>query len=212
MTSPSPGQIARYLKNHHYKTDEEYLVRARRRDGARIPRHRRCRLRAAARLPRPRDVARALSRTSASRATARSSRVNVEALNHAVRGPAARPHAHARVLGLDARPAPHRRAAASDIVDIVLKGRPQAVSFPGANPRHGHEWKVWQRREAARRQDHHSGRDRFHLELRRASGAGGRPHRAIRAASSAARTSSPASTAASAPLPAASRSIPRSCG
>jgi len=25
----------------------------------------------------------------------------------------------------------------------VLKGRPQAVSFPGANPRHGHEWKVW---------------------------------------------------------------------
>jgi 5-methyltetrahydropteroyltriglutamate--homocysteine methyltransferase len=29
----------------------------------------------------------------------------------------------------------------------VLKGRPQAVSFPGANPRHGHEWKVW--REAA---------------------------------------------------------------
>ena len=30
-----------------------------------------------------------------------------------------------------------------DIVDIVLKGRPQALSFPGANPRHGHEWKVW---------------------------------------------------------------------
>src|SRR5262245_34758740 len=25
MTSPSPGQIARYLKNRYYKTDEEYL-------------------------------------------------------------------------------------------------------------------------------------------------------------------------------------------
>jgi 5-methyltetrahydropteroyltriglutamate--homocysteine methyltransferase len=25
----------------------------------------------------------------------------------------------------------------------VLEGRPQALSFPGANPRHGHEWKVW---------------------------------------------------------------------
>ena len=25
MTSPSPGQIARYLKNSHYKTDEEYI-------------------------------------------------------------------------------------------------------------------------------------------------------------------------------------------
>ena len=26
---------------------------------------------------------------------------------------------------------------------MLLKGRPQAVSFPGANPRHGHEWKIW---------------------------------------------------------------------
>jgi 5-methyltetrahydropteroyltriglutamate--homocysteine methyltransferase len=25
----------------------------------------------------------------------------------------------------------------------VLTARPIAVSFPGANPRHGHEWKVW---------------------------------------------------------------------
>ena len=25
MTSPSPGQIARYLKNTHYKTVDEYL-------------------------------------------------------------------------------------------------------------------------------------------------------------------------------------------
>ena len=30
-----------------------------------------------------------------------------------------------------------------DIIDIVLKGKPQALSFPAANPRHGHEWKVW---------------------------------------------------------------------
>jgi 5-methyltetrahydropteroyltriglutamate--homocysteine methyltransferase len=25
MTSPSPSQIARYLKNHYYKNDEEYI-------------------------------------------------------------------------------------------------------------------------------------------------------------------------------------------
>jgi 5-methyltetrahydropteroyltriglutamate--homocysteine methyltransferase len=25
----------------------------------------------------------------------------------------------------------------------VLSAKPQAVSFPAANPRHGHEWKVW---------------------------------------------------------------------
>jgi 5-methyltetrahydropteroyltriglutamate--homocysteine methyltransferase len=37
----------------------------------------------------------------------------------------------------------HTDVELKDIVDIVLAGRPQAVSFPGANPRHGHEWKVW---------------------------------------------------------------------
>jgi 5-methyltetrahydropteroyltriglutamate--homocysteine methyltransferase len=37
----------------------------------------------------------------------------------------------------------HGDVPLKDIADILLKGRPQAVSFPGANPRHGHEWKVW---------------------------------------------------------------------
>jgi 5-methyltetrahydropteroyltriglutamate--homocysteine methyltransferase len=36
-----------------------------------------------------------------------------------------------------------RRQADADIVDIVIKGRPHALLAPGANPRHGHEWKVW---------------------------------------------------------------------
>ena len=29
------------------------------------------------------------------------------------------------------------------IIDIVLTGRPHAVSFPAANARHEHEWKIW---------------------------------------------------------------------
>ena len=33
----------------------------------------------------------------------------------------------------------HKRYYAND---VVLKGRPAALSF-GANPRHAHEWKVW---------------------------------------------------------------------
>jgi 5-methyltetrahydropteroyltriglutamate--homocysteine methyltransferase len=37
----------------------------------------------------------------------------------------------------------HNDVTLKDIDDNVLKGRPQALSFPGANPRHGHEWKVW---------------------------------------------------------------------
>jgi 5-methyltetrahydropteroyltriglutamate--homocysteine methyltransferase len=37
----------------------------------------------------------------------------------------------------------HRDIPLREILRVVLKARPQAVSFPGANPRHGHEWKVW---------------------------------------------------------------------
>jgi 5-methyltetrahydropteroyltriglutamate--homocysteine methyltransferase len=34
--------------------------------------------------------------------------------------------------------------ALRDIVDIVLQVKAQCYSIEGANPRHGHEWKVWQ--------------------------------------------------------------------
>jgi len=30
-----------------------------------------------------------------------------------------------------------------DIIDIVLTAKPTAVSFPAANGRHEHEWKIW---------------------------------------------------------------------
>ena len=115
-----------------------------------------------------------------------------------------------------AGPAPAGRTTATcrsaDIVDIVLKGRPTGLMVPGANPRHGHEWRVWKRRQAARRQDPDPRRDRHDHQLHRASRAGGRAHRALRARSSGARTSSPAATAASAPSPGGSRSTPTSCG
>lgn len=31
-----------------------------------------------------------------------------------------------------------------DIIGIALKARPSAISFEGANPRHEHEWKVFE--------------------------------------------------------------------
>jgi 5-methyltetrahydropteroyltriglutamate--homocysteine methyltransferase len=31
-----------------------------------------------------------------------------------------------------------------DIIDLVLRARPAGISFEGANPRHEHEWKIWQ--------------------------------------------------------------------
>ena len=40
---------------------------------------------------------------------------------------------------------PHDRdVPLTDIVDIVLTSRPSAISFEAANPRHEHEWTVWE--------------------------------------------------------------------
>jgi 5-methyltetrahydropteroyltriglutamate--homocysteine methyltransferase len=141
MTSPSPGQIARYLKNHHYKTDEAYLHAL----ADVMAREYRAIVEAGfvLQLDCP-DLAmsRALYPDIGIDEYRRIITVNVEALNHAVRGlPPDRMRMHVcwgSTLGPHHNDVPLR-----DIADILLKGRPQAVSFPGANPRHGHEWKIW---------------------------------------------------------------------
>ena len=38
----------------------------------------------------------------------------------------------------------HHDIPLKEIVDMVLKARPLGLSFEGANPRHAHEWRVWQ--------------------------------------------------------------------
>jgi 5-methyltetrahydropteroyltriglutamate--homocysteine methyltransferase len=141
MTSPSPGQIARYLKNHHYPTDEEYLYAL----ADVMAREYRAIVEAGfiLQLDCP-DLAmsRSLTPDIAIEDYRKIIAVNVEALNHAVGDlPADRMRMHV-CWGSTLGPH-HNDVPLQDIVDIVLKGRPHAVSFPGANPRHGHEWKVW---------------------------------------------------------------------
>lgn len=38
----------------------------------------------------------------------------------------------------------HTDIPLSDIIDLVLKARPQVISFEGANPRHEHEWQIFE--------------------------------------------------------------------
>ena len=38
----------------------------------------------------------------------------------------------------------HHDIPLQEIVDLVLKAQPLGLSFEGANPRHAHEWKVWE--------------------------------------------------------------------
>jgi 5-methyltetrahydropteroyltriglutamate--homocysteine methyltransferase len=142
MTSPSPGQISRYLKNLYYPTEEEYifaLADVMRREYEAI-----VEAGLILQLDCP-DLA--LSRHTVFRHLSledfrKEIEMHVEALNHAVANIAPenmRMHiCWASTLGPH-----HEDVPLADIVDIVLKGRPGAVSFPGANPRHEHEWKVW---------------------------------------------------------------------
>jgi 5-methyltetrahydropteroyltriglutamate--homocysteine methyltransferase len=141
MTSPSPGQVARYLKNEYYKTTEEYLFTL----ADIMAREYRAIVDAGfvLQLDCP-DLAMsyALYPGIALADYRKIISLNVEALNHAIKNlPADRMRMHV-CWGSTLGPH-HDDIPIKDIVDIILKGKPQAVSFPGANPRHGHEWKVW---------------------------------------------------------------------
>ena len=142
MTSPSPGQIARYLKNNYYPTDEAYifaLADVMRREYRAIVEagfilQLDCpdlaMLRHMVYLDLPLADYRKIIAT------------NVAALNHAVRDlPPDRMRMH---VCWGSTMAPHHTdVELADIVDIVLSARPLAVSFPAANARHEHEWKIW---------------------------------------------------------------------
>ena len=138
----SPGQIARYLKNRYYKTEEEYLFTL----ADVMAREYRAIVDAGfvLQLDCP-DLAISHHMVYPHLSLADYRKIitaNVEALNHAVKDiPPDRMRMHicwGSTLGPH-----HTDVPIKDIIDIVLKGKPQAVSFPGANPRHGHEWKVW---------------------------------------------------------------------
>ena len=175
MTSPSPGQIARYLKNRYYKTDEEYiyaLADVMRREYQAIveagfilqldcPDLAMLRHMVYLNLPLA-DYRKIISR-QCRRAQPRGAR------------PAARTHAHACVLGLDHGAAPHRRRDQGHHRHRAV-GPPACGFVPGGERAARARMEGLARREAAGRQENHSGRDRFHDQRRRASGSGRRPH------------------------------------
>jgi 5-methyltetrahydropteroyltriglutamate--homocysteine methyltransferase len=69
--------------------------------------------------------------------------VRVEALNHALRDiPRDRVRFHT-CYGINMGPRVHDMEL-KDVVDIILKVRAGAYSFEAANPRHEHEWRVWE--------------------------------------------------------------------
>ena len=142
MTSPSPGQIARYLKNNYYKTEEDYvfaLANVMKREYKAI-----VDAGFILQLDCP-DLAMLRHMVYLDKSLAEFRKiieVNVAALNHAVADiPADRMRMH---VCWGSTMAPHHTdVPLKDIVDIVLTAKPMAVSFPAANGRHEHEWKIW---------------------------------------------------------------------
>jgi 5-methyltetrahydropteroyltriglutamate--homocysteine methyltransferase len=143
-TSPSPGQVSRFLRNSYYKTDKEYvfaLADVMEREYNAIV-----------------DAGFVLQLDCPDLAMLRSSpdflqapleeyrevmRTHISALNHATRDISPERMRMHVCWGSTLGPH-HNDVPLKDIVDILLTARPQAMSFPAANPRHAHEWKVWQ--------------------------------------------------------------------
>ncbi len=143
MSAASPGVIALFLRNQHYPSHEAYvgaLADAMREEYEAI-----ARAGFVLQIDCP-DLAmgRHIQFPDESLAEFRKmARLNIEALNHAT----ARidPDQMRMHLCWGNYEGPHHRdVALKDIIDIVFSARPNAISFEACNPRHEHEWQVFE--------------------------------------------------------------------
>ncbi|MGH7397954.1 MAG: cobalamin-independent methionine synthase II family protein [Candidatus Rokuibacteriota bacterium] len=138
----SPSNVEGRHPNVYYKTDEEYLFA--------IAEAMREEYRAIVdagfllQIDDPRLVTYYILSPSSSVAECRAwAEVRVEALNHALRGiPRDRVRFHT-CYSINMGPRVHDMEL-KDVVDVILRVRAGAYSFEAANPRHEHEWRVWE--------------------------------------------------------------------
>jgi len=144
MSAASPGVIALFFKNLHYPSHEAYLYAI-----AEAMRHEYeavhkagmvlqidCPDLAMGRHIQYADLSTAEFRKRAS--------LNVEVLNHALQNiPAEQLRMH--VCWGNYEGPHHCDVPFSDIVDVVFQAKPSAISFEAANPRHAHEWTLFER-------------------------------------------------------------------
>jgi 5-methyltetrahydropteroyltriglutamate--homocysteine methyltransferase len=138
----APADVEFWNRNEHYATDADYLMA--------IAEALREEYRAIVdaglllQIDDPRLVTYYAMNPSASVKECRAwAEVRVEALNHALRGlPRDRIRFHT-CYSINMGPRVHDMEL-KDIVDLILKVRAGAYSFEAANPRHEHEWRVWE--------------------------------------------------------------------
>jgi len=142
MTSPSPGQIGRFLQNRYYPSDEKYLYTL-----ADVMKREYKAIVDAGFVLQIDCPDLALGRhTQFANLTLREFRdvaaMHVEVLNYAV-ADLAPDRMRIHVCWASTGGPHHRDVPLRDIADVVIKARPVGLVIAGANPRHEHEWKAW---------------------------------------------------------------------
>jgi 5-methyltetrahydropteroyltriglutamate--homocysteine methyltransferase len=143
LTAASPGVVSLFFRNEHYASDEAYLdaiAEAMRQEyetitdsGVNLQ------------IDCP-DLAMGRHIQYASLTVAefrKKAHLHVEALNHALRNIA--PEKLRMHLCWGNYEGPHHcDVPLADVIDIVFRARPSAIAFEAANPRHAHEWKLFE--------------------------------------------------------------------
>ena len=143
MTAASPGVIANFLPNEHYPSEGEYLYAL-----AEVMQDEYCAIVAAGFLLQIDCPDLAMTRVTqfshlSEEEFKKVVELHVEVINYALKD--IDPERMRLHLCWGNTEGPHHHdIPLKEIVGIVLKARPLGLSFEGANPRHAHEWKVWE--------------------------------------------------------------------
>ena len=142
VPSISPSNIEDWNKNQYYKTPEEYLHAI----GEAMRQEYQAIVAAGflVQIDDPQLVTHYVVNPTATIEQCRKwAQMRVEALNHAIRGIPREKIRYHTCYGINMGPRIHDMEA-KDIIDIVLKINAGAFSFEASNPRHEHEWTVWE--------------------------------------------------------------------
>ena len=143
MTAASPGVIANFLPNGYYATEEEYLYAL-----AEVMKDEYDAIARAGLVLQIDCPDLAMTRVSQfSHLTVEEFRrvveLHVEVINYALKDIDPE-QMRLHVCWGNTEGPHHHDVPLRDIAELVLRARPLGLSVEGANPRHGHEWKVWE--------------------------------------------------------------------
>jgi len=138
MNAASPGVIALFQPNHHYKTQEEYLEALA--EGMRPEYEAIVEAGYILQLDTPDlGLGKHMMFKDSPDEYERLAMRHVEALNHALRNvPADRVRMH--ICWGNYEGPHHYDAAMSEVMPVALRAKPQGLLFENSNPRHAHEW------------------------------------------------------------------------